>query len=200
MLDQENILSLFSTDLKTDDFFKPYESKDFYFKYKKIKTELLIEQTTYEPTPLSYIFEFLTTLSPQKDEIVYDLGSGFGRVVLIGAIYSQATFKGIEIVSSRVKSAQKIKEKLNIKNAYFEENNVLKADFMDGDIFFLFNPFSEKTLNEVGRKLELISKIKPIKIATWGGNSNHYFEKCQWLEKMNINFDQTKLDYFRSIS
>ena len=157
------------------------------------------EQVKYEPTPYNYVLEFLDFFKPKKNDIVYDLGSGFGRVVILSALNCNVKFKGIELAENRVEIANKIKKQFKLSNAEFICKNILDADYSDGDIFFLFNPFTDETLDKVGEELKKIAKNKIIKIATWGGSSNEYFRSADWLKKIDKNNDDTKLEFFESI-
>jgi SAM-dependent methyltransferase len=155
------------------------------------------EQYTFEATPYEYLRDFLVKVKPSKDDVVYDLGCGFGQSILYGAINYPATFKGIEIISERIQAANEISKKLHLKNASFEAKNIVDCDFSDGTIFFLFNPFCKKTLEKVGAKLKDIAKYKQIRIVTWGGPSNDYFQGQGWLQEIpEYNFE--RLQYFQS--
>ncbi|HOX40563.1 MAG TPA: methyltransferase domain-containing protein [bacterium] len=156
------------------------------------------EQFIYEATPYDSIRQFIEVMDPKSHDIVYDLGAGYGRVVLFGALLSPAIFVGIEIVPERVRLAERIRRHLEIENAYFKVGNVLSHDFSDGTIFFLFNPFVQETLEAVGERLRKIAKRKQIKIATWGGSSNDYFSRQNWLSEVKPLLD-SRLQYFTSI-
>ncbi|MFA5926624.1 MAG: class I SAM-dependent methyltransferase [Patescibacteria group bacterium] len=140
------------------------------------------EQFTYQGTPYGYIRELLQVTKPGSDDIFYDLGSGYGRLPLYGAITTEAKYIGVEIVAERIRMCQQIKSRFKLSNVEFIQDNVLNVDYADGTIFFLFNPFAEPTLERVGRELEQIAKRKKITIATWGGNSDDYFWQQSWLE------------------
>ena len=58
-------------------------------------------------------------------------------------------------------------------------------DFSDGTVFFLFNPFTEDTLEEVSKALRKIAEEKRIRIVTWGP-SVHYFSDQRWLKDTYI--------------
>jgi SAM-dependent methyltransferase len=156
------------------------------------------EQFTYEATPYNFIKYFLKVLKPKESDVLYDLGSGYGRIPLYGALTSPGKYIGIEIVPERVKKSNEIKRKLNIETAFFWEGNVLNYDLEDGTIFFLFNPFVIDTLNQVGNRLEKIAQKHPIKIVTWGSEYlSEFFENKVWLKKMNISHQ--KLSFFKTL-
>lgn len=165
----------------------------------KLNETLGFEQFLYEGTPYEYIRELFAVLNPSVNDVVYDLGSGYGRVVLYGAITSSAKLKGIEIVPERVAECEKIKRNLKLDNAEFLRGNVLDLDFSDGTIFFLFNPFFSETLEKVGENLRALAKNKTIKIVTWGGSSNDFFEEQTWLKEFRAkNLPFSKMQFFVS--
>ncbi len=154
--------------------------------YHRLKQDFGTEQYIYEGTPYDFIRFFLHFVKPTAKDVVYDLGSGYGRIVFYGALTTPAFFKGIEIVPHRVKEATQIKKRFGINNAKFIQGNVLDQDYSDGNFFFLFNPFYPETLEIVGKQLSKIAKNKKITIATWGGPSNEYFSDQKWLVEQKM--------------
>jgi len=155
------------------------------------------EQYFYEGTPYDYIRYFLRVIRPKAGEVIYDLGAGYGRVVLYGAITSSAQFRGIEIVPDRIQKAQKAIKRFGIRNAEIIAGNALDLDYSDGDIFFLFNPFRKDTLEKIGAKLKEMAAKKDFRLVTWGGNSNDFFESQNWLKKTAEKpVEYAKIDFF----
>ncbi len=119
-------------------------------------------------------------LNLSEADTLYDLGSGYGHVPLYAALTTPAVCKGLEIVPNRAKEADKARKRLRIPNVEFRQGNVLDADFSDGTVFFLFNPFSTDTLREVGERLRKIAEKKTIRIASYS-SSEGYFRSQYWL-------------------
>jgi SAM-dependent methyltransferase len=154
------------------------------------------EQPGYEGSPYYEIKEFLDLVQPKPGDVVYDLGSGYGRVVFMGAlIYPDVTWKGIEFVDERVNSANEVKDKLGLINAQFMQGNVRDMDFSDGDIFYMFNPFSEETLEVVMDKLHKIARLKRIIIAA---NGIRLLEKPFWVSELFPN-RESDIKFFESL-
>lgn len=141
------------------------------------------EQYEHQGTPYEFIADFLHALNPGPEDVLYDLGSGYGRIPLYAALTTGCgKCKGIEIVSERVDVSQNAARSLLLPNTEFIQGNVLDCDFSDGTIFFLFNPFTWQTLEKVGEKFKKIACKKKIKIVTWGGPSVAYLERQSWLK------------------
>lgn len=154
------------------------------------------EQLDYHGTYYRIIKRFLQIVRPQEGSVVYDLGSGHGRVIFTGALtHPAATFKGIEYVGDRVRDCNELREKLGLEDAHFIQGNVRDkdVDFSDGDIFYMFNPFSESTLIEVMDKLSVVGRQKRILVATWAmeyGAGKKVFENIPLLREITSFEDQ----------
>lgn len=99
----------------------------------------------------------------------------------------KALFKGIEIIPERVETLKKIIKKYRIKNIEVIEANANGVDFSDGNVFFIFNPFSGSTLRNVSTKLKELAKTKKITIIAHGACVNH-FKRQKWLRRtINLN-------------
>ncbi len=108
---------------------------------------------------LEYIFSQITL--PQ-DSVVYDLGSGDGRVVFYVAKQAQVKQAvGVElawplfvwsVVRAKIFSNQQIKAKVK-----FVLGNLFKTDIHTADLVFCF--LMPETMNELGPKI--IKKMKP---------------------------------------
>lgn len=141
------------------------------------------EQLEYQGTPYSMIRDAINETHPGSRDTFYDLGSGYGRVLLWGALVCSARFRGIEIVPGRAAAAQAAAVRLGLTNLDIRQGNVLRTPFDDGNIFFMFDPFFPETMGKVSRSLRRIARTRPIRIAsTWGSSS--YFLKQSWLRPL----------------
>lgn len=79
---------------------------------------------------------------PKSTDIVYDLGSGYGRLLLYGAIlFPEVKFKGVEYVKERASVVQSIAARFELKNLEQVTADVMTVDYSDGTYFYLYNPF-----------------------------------------------------------
>jgi hypothetical protein len=116
-------------------------------------------------TPYNKIRAMIHGLTLTADDTFYDLGAGYGRVPLYAGITTEATCKGIELVRERAEVAEHARQRLGLGNVEIINGNVRQTDFSDGNVFFMFNPFSEYTFGRVFRKLEQIAQDKPVTVA-----------------------------------
>ncbi len=132
-------------------------------------------QTSYK-----YALELFAYLPLQPSDVFYDLGAGFGRIVLTGAAhYPNAKFKAVELVSVRAKEIERVAAAWDMKNLEVINKNVLDVDFSDGTVFYLFYPFP-KLMDEVISRLKKIGMKKRIRIATMGFQAS-WKEQKDWL-------------------
>ena len=126
-----------------------------------------LERVVYQGTPYNLIREGINWVQPTASDVVYDLGCGYGRVCLYGALNTEAQWRGVELASSRLAVARNVQEQFAIANVAFREGNAVEENMEDGTIFYLFNPFSDQTLADVMEKLRDIASKKPIRIISY---------------------------------
>jgi len=138
------------------------------------------EQFPYQGTPYEFIRQFLKELNLSESDVLYDLGCGYGRIPLYGAMTTPAQYRGIEIVPERVAEAYEVKSKFKLDNVKFRQGNVLEQNYADGSVFFLFNPFTHETLEKVGEQLKELARTKKIRVVSLGPSTS-YFQSQDWL-------------------
>ncbi len=142
------------------------------------------EKYIYEGTPYTMIRELFQFCPLRSGDRFYDLGAGYGRLALYAGLISEAQVVGIEIVSERAHRAEAARRKLGLQNVRIIEGNVLHEDLNSGNVFFLFNPFSMRTLALVGDRLREVARRKKIRIASWGESNAYFCERTNWLKRM----------------
>ncbi|GMU19048.1 MAG: hypothetical protein AMXMBFR12_02400 [Candidatus Babeliales bacterium] len=127
---------------------------------------------TYGEILPSSLAQLIQKLELTKNDVLFDLGSGVGKVCIQVALTTPAKAVGIELSSTRHKLAQKIKQKLidegvltNKHKLQFIEDNIAQADLNKGRIFFMCSTcFSDELMKTLTQHFEKISH--PIKIVT----------------------------------
>jgi len=156
----------------------------------------------YDGSPYEVARDAVRRLLAVRGDILYDLGCGYGRVVLWAALVSDAEVRGIELVPERANPAQRAIRRLRLANARVTLGNVLSTRFDDGNLFFLFDPFSSETMQRVTRRLAGIARDHPIRIAShW--MSNDVLARRRWLREEHdprvANGDPYRLRLFASV-
>lgn len=103
--------------------------------------------TALLPTPMSAVDVMLRLVSPKKDQVVYDLGCGDGRIVIHSAKLYGTRGVGVEINPETVKKAKERAKKWGVEDLVtIVQGDILKYDFEEADIItiFLFPDLIEK--------------------------------------------------------
>ncbi len=130
-----------------------------------------------------------SVVQPGKEDVLYDLGSGYGLVLLYGAErYPEAQFKGIEIVNERYELSVSLLQESGLKNVELLNTDMFTYDFSDGTIFYIFNPLFGDMYPRLLERLEEISKKHPITVIAESRCS--CFDDAPWLTK----YHETAID------
>lgn len=116
----------------------------------------------YDPTPTKYVCRMLELAEINEDDIVYDLGSGDGRILIAAARVYGARAVGIEADPSRfIYSWLNILVSGQVKRARVKFGNLFKKNISDATIvtLFLFRPTNNKLKSKLLRELKPGTRI-----------------------------------------
>jgi SAM-dependent methyltransferase len=111
----------------------------------------------YVPTPLPVVERMLELARVGKDDVVYDLGSGDGRIVITAARRYGARGVGIEINPVWVRDARAIAERLGVADRVsFRIEDLFLTDLDDATVvaFYLFPTVNRKLQPKLARELK----------------------------------------------
>jgi protein-L-isoaspartate O-methyltransferase len=116
-----------------------------------------VPDAAFVPTPKDVVKRMLELAAVTKDDVVYDLGSGDGRVVIATAKIHGCRAVGVELNKELVaKSRERAKEAGVEKLATFHRGDLFEADFSDATVVALF------VTPTMSRKLApKLDKLKP---------------------------------------
>ncbi len=127
---------------------KAYQIQDIY----------LAHESEHLYTPYRIIRQILAQLKLSKGETLADLGSGAGRLgVYLGIFRPELNFVGYELMVERHEQAARCHQELQLPpNVRFECRDLAAVDFEIpyAQTYFMFNPFSRRTLQKVFAKLK----------------------------------------------
>lgn len=93
----------------------------------------------YEPTPMPLVEAMLELAEVQSDDVVFDIGSGDGRIVIAAAELFRARAVGIEIDSDLVTRSRKtVEEKGLSEQVRIVHANALDVDLSPADVVTLY--------------------------------------------------------------
>jgi precorrin-6B methylase 2 len=131
----------------------------------------------------------IRVLNPGPDDVFYDIGSGMGRIVCVMARRHLRKCVGIELHDPLCQIARTNATKLRGRHTLIEIicSDVTRADLSDGTLFFMFNPFGEKTMHDMLENIarSLNKNPRTLKIAYCNPKCEATFRDSGWLEKIH---------------
>ncbi|MFD2245342.1 SAM-dependent methyltransferase [Pontibacter ruber] len=144
----------------------------------------------YVPTRQVVVDAMLKLAKVTKDDVVYDLGCGDGRIVITAAKEYGATGTGIDINPERIKEANANAQKANVTD---------KVKFVEGDLFE--TDFSKATVVTLYLLPTVNMKLRPILLEQLKPGSrivSHSFDMGDWKPDQTINVDGSTI-YFWTV-
>jgi SAM-dependent methyltransferase len=115
-------------------------------------------EVMYLPTPQHVVDEMLRLAGLKRGDVLYDLGSGDGRIVLTAARRYGVRAVGIELDARRVEQARRSAEALGVAHLVeFRQQDLFESDFAEATVVTLFL-FKEMNLR---LKPRLLAGLRP---------------------------------------
>lgn len=114
-------------------------------------------EVPYVPTPPDVVEGMLKLADVHKGDVVYDLGCGDGRIVVMAAKKFGAVARGVDINPERIKEAEaNAKQEGVVERVRFIESDLFKADVHEASVVTLY------LLPDVNRRLRprLLQQLK----------------------------------------
>lgn len=139
----------------------------------------------YVPTHESVVKAMLELAAVDADDVLYDLGSGDGRIPVAAAVDHGAQAIGVEIDSGRVKLAQAYAEQMGVEHRVaFLQHDLFDVDFSPATVVTMY------LLHTVNLELRprLLSELRPgTRIVS------HAFDMGDWRADRKIAFKSDAL-------
>ena len=146
----------------------------------------------YVPTPYEVVMEMLTIANVGKDDVLYDLGSGDGRIVITAAKKMGCRGVGVEINPRRIEDSREnaVREKVTDR-VQFLQQDLFKADIREATVVAIY------LLQSVNLKLrpKLLHELKPgTRIVSHNYNMGEW--KPDKTSEVNINWKKHTVYYW----
>ncbi len=118
----------------------------------------LARDVPFVPTPERVVEKMLEVAKVGPKDVVYDLGSGDGRIVIAAAKKHGARAVGIDIDPERIKEARDNARRAGVSDRVeFRQEDLFKADFREATVVTMY------LLTGVNQKLrpKLLAELKP---------------------------------------
>jgi SAM-dependent methyltransferase len=125
---------------------------------KALGTSIQFPEVPYVPTPNNVVEEMLKVANVGKDDMVYDLGCGDGRIVITAAQKYGARGVGVDISPDRIKESNENAQKAGVTDRVkFLQNDLFETDLKEATVVTLY------LLPDVNRRLrpKLFRELKP---------------------------------------
>ncbi|HSW40369.1 MAG TPA: class I SAM-dependent methyltransferase [Acidobacteriota bacterium] len=135
----------------------------------------------YEPSSMAVVEEMLRLANVQKGDVIYDLGSGDGRIVIEAARRYGARGVGIDIDPERIEESRENAVKSGVADlVVFRNEDMFEADIKDATVVTLF------LWGSVNLKLrpKLLKELKPGTRLV-----SHYWDMGDWKPEKQIEVD-----------
>lgn len=126
--------------------------------FPRVQEPQRLAQVPYVPTPNEVVEEMLQLANVGKDDVVYDLGSGDGRIVITAAQKFGARGVGVELDADLVQESIDNASKAGVSDrTRFIRQDLFKADLSDATVVTLY------LLPSINNQLrpKLLKELKP---------------------------------------
>jgi precorrin-6B methylase 2 len=116
------------------------------------------QDVPYVPTSPQVVNAMLTLAEVTKDDVVYDLGSGDGRIVIAAARDFGARGVGVDSNPVRINESRENAKRENVEDRVeFHEQNLFETDISEADVIAIY------LLNSVNLKLrpKFLEELRP---------------------------------------
>ncbi|WP_414572171.1 SAM-dependent methyltransferase [Nostoc sp. CCY 9925] len=142
----------------------------------------------YVPTPQPVVDAMLKVAKVGKNDVLYDLGSGDGRIVVTAAQNFGTRGVGIDIDPQRIKEANENAKKAGVTDRVkFVQQDLFNTDFSEATVVTLY------LLPEINEKLRpiLLKQLKPgTRIVS------HAFDMGKWKPEQTLNVEGKTIYYW----
>jgi hypothetical protein len=128
------------------------------------------------------VADFLEVTRPGAEDVVFDIGSGSGKVALTVAASTFTRVRGVEYGASYVSSSRGTATQLGIENVAFVHADVREVDLSEGSIFYLYYPFHGEVALAVAQALGSLARTKDITVYASGpgnGFGEHFQQQVE---------------------
>ena len=145
---------------------------------RRVKKKLREPDVIFVPTPTETVDEMLRQAHLKKGDVLYDLGSGDGRIPIAAAKQYGVRAVGIDIDAKLVEEAKETAKREGVDNLVsFRNEDMFAADIHDATVVTLY---LSNTLNVMMRP-KLLRELKPGSLII-----SHDFRMGDWTPEKSI--------------
>jgi SAM-dependent methyltransferase len=142
----------------------------------------------YIPTPPAVVAQMLQMANVREDDVLYDLGSGDGRIVIMAAQRFGTRGTGVDIDPQRIEEARKNAQQAGVTDRVrFLQQDLFETDLSEATVvtLYLLSDINLKLRPKLWRELKPGTRVvshdfdmgdwKPEKVVKMGGSTIYYW-------------------------
>jgi hypothetical protein len=140
----------------------------------------------YHASGVAPIVRSLLAVPVTPDDVLVDLGAGLGKVVLLAALLTGATARGVELQPALVQRARDAALRFGRDahfDARFDQGDAREADLNDGTVFFLYLPCTGGALAALLGRLQTVAARRQIVVCALGVD----LDRASWLARRPLD-------------
>jgi SAM-dependent methyltransferase len=136
----------------------------------------------YHPSGVAPIVHALVEAPVTSADVLVDLGSGLGKVVLLAALLTGAKARGVELQPHLVERARQAAARLGV-DVRFDVVDARDAELGDGTVFFLYTPCTGPALGAIVDRLRAVAARRAIVVCALGLD----LDREGWLARRDVD-------------
>lgn len=140
----------------------------------------------FESKNYSLIWQYLRPVKLHSDDVFYDIGCGTGRVLCVAARLPLRKCIGVELSRPLCEKARANAATLRRSRTTIEivEGDAAVADYSEGTVYFLFNPFGPQTLQAVLERIgdDLTRRPRKVRFVYVNPVYRELFDRLKWVK------------------
>lgn len=148
-------------------------------------TTRFADPVDYETIDYRLIHEYLKPVPFRAPDVFVDIGCGAGRLLCLLARRKVGRCIGVEADPALARLARANAERLRGRKAPVEvwQGDAASAEYSDGTLFWLLNPFGARTLAAVLERIarSLVAQPRPVRILYVNPVHEEVLHSCPWL-------------------
>ena len=158
------------------------------------------DMVAYQPTPARVVLSALELAAVDSDDVLIDLGSGLGWVVILTALLTGARARGVEFEPVYCDYARACVNRLGLGSVEIMHADAREATLSDGTVFFMYTPFRGAMLDRVLERLRREAYARTFRICAYGPCTKEV-ERADWLRaRHQVGQGDETLGVFDSVS
>ncbi len=160
------------------------------FSFSAFAEEEVNTDVPYVPTPEAVVAKMLELADVKKDDVLYDLGSGDGRIVITAAKEYGTTGVGVDIDPQRIREAKQNAQEAGVTDKVeFRQGNLFDIDLRPASVVTLY------LLPSINMQLrpKLLEELKPGTRVV-----SHAFTMGDWEPEETVEVDGSTI-YFWTV-